>query len=56
MTRSNEAAVQGYQRWIADEVLARAVHVGRDAEGDHHTMQAVDLDGRSIRIAITRED
>ena len=49
-----EAAVREHRAWIADEVLARRLDIGSEA-GANHAMQAVDLDGTTAHIAITRE-
>ena len=49
-----EAAVRGYQGWIADEVLARQITVGSEAPGESHAAPTVDLDGLTVRVAITR--
>ena len=49
-----EEAVRAHRDWIAEEVLAREVVIG-DLSGDHRAEQAVDLDGPTARIAITRD-
>jgi isoleucyl-tRNA synthetase len=47
-----EAAVRTHQEWIAGEVLARTLSVG---EGAFDAMRTIDLDGRPVHIALTRE-
>jgi isoleucyl-tRNA synthetase len=47
-----EAAVRTHQEWIAGEVLARTLIVGEAAFDARRT---VDLDGRAVHFALTRE-
>jgi isoleucyl-tRNA synthetase len=46
-------SVNAFQKWIADEVLARAINVGEKKEGTHAT-HAFDLDGQSVEVALER--
>jgi isoleucyl-tRNA synthetase len=48
-----EAAVQTHQEWIAGEVLARSLTVGREVAFD--ATRTVDLDGRTVHLALTRD-
>jgi hypothetical protein len=50
------AAVEAHRAWIAEEVLAtELVFVADDASGDAtRQLQAIDLDGITARVAITR--
>jgi isoleucyl-tRNA synthetase len=48
-----QEAVGAFQKWIADEVLARKVGVGEKTEGTHAT-HAFDLDGQSVEVALER--
>jgi isoleucyl-tRNA synthetase len=47
-----EAAVRTHQEWIAGEVLARVLSVG---EAAFDATRTVDLDGRTVHVALTRE-
>jgi isoleucyl-tRNA synthetase len=49
-----EAAVREYRTWIAEQVLARELTVG-ELPGESNAMQAAELDGASVCIALTRE-
>jgi len=48
-----QEAVKAFQKWIADEVLARRVTVGERMEGTHAT-HTFDLDGQSVEVALER--
>jgi isoleucyl-tRNA synthetase len=48
-----ESAVRAHQAWIAEEVLARGITVGTDAE-NINAAQSVDIDGLPASIAIER--
>ncbi len=48
-----EAAVRAHHAWIAEEVLAREITVGDDAE-KFNAVDPIDIDGREARIAIER--
>jgi isoleucyl-tRNA synthetase len=52
-----EAAVRTHQEWIAGEVLARSLTVGSPDAGDvaFDATRIIDLDGRMVHIALTRE-
>jgi isoleucyl-tRNA synthetase len=54
-----EDAARERRQWIADEVLARELHVGRDGAApppeNFDAVQAVELDGLAATIALTRE-
>jgi isoleucyl-tRNA synthetase len=49
-----QEAVMAFQKWIADEVLARRVTVGERMEGTHATTHTFDLDGQSVEVALER--
>ena len=49
-------AAQAHQGWIGSEVLARSMVVGDAALQGQQAMDAVDLDGLTARIALTKED
>lgn len=51
-----EAGVEEYRDWIAGEVLARAVTVGRGGEMGEHAAHAVEIDGLSVHVALTRDE
>jgi isoleucyl-tRNA synthetase len=48
-----QEAVRAFQKWIADEVLARRVTVGERMDGTHAT-HTLDLDGQSVEVALER--
>jgi hypothetical protein len=48
-----QEAVKAFQKWIAEEVLARQVGVAGQIEGTHAT-HAFDLDGQSVEVALER--
>ena len=48
-----QEAVKAFQKWIADEVLARRVTVGERIE-DTHATHTFDLDGQSVEVALER--
>jgi len=48
-----QEAVRAFQKWIADEVLARRVTVGERMEGTHAT-HTFDLDGQNVEVALER--
>jgi isoleucyl-tRNA synthetase len=50
-----EAAAREHRAWIAGEVLARTFAVGDEAGPSNDAMRQFDLDGLSVRIALTRE-
>jgi isoleucyl-tRNA synthetase len=52
-TEELEAAIRGYEKWIADEVLAVKLEVGHDSEKSN-AAHSVDIDGHPARIAIER--
>ena len=49
-------AAQAHQEWIGSEVLARSMFVGDAALQGQQAVDAVDLDGLTARIALTKED
>jgi isoleucyl-tRNA synthetase len=49
-----QEAVRVFQKWIADEVLARRVTAGERMEGTHATTHTFDLDGQSVEVALER--
>jgi isoleucyl-tRNA synthetase len=49
-----QEAVKAFQKWIADEVLARRVTAGERMEGTHATTHTFDLDGQSVEVALER--
>jgi len=51
-----EAAVREYKEWIAGEVLARGITIGRDGAASERAAQAVEIDGLSVNVALTMED
>ncbi|MFN8667663.1 MAG: isoleucine--tRNA ligase [Gemmatimonadaceae bacterium] len=51
-----ESAVSEYKEWIAGEVLARHVTVGRDGVVDEHEAHEVEIDGLLGRVALTRDE
>jgi isoleucyl-tRNA synthetase len=50
------AALSKHGTWIADETLATELLHDPDSLHDHLVVQAVELDGISARIALTRTD
>jgi isoleucyl-tRNA synthetase len=48
-----QEAVNAFQKWIADEVLALKVRVGEQIDGTHAT-HTFDLDGQSVEVALER--
>jgi isoleucyl-tRNA synthetase len=48
-----EEAVRTHTVWIADEVLARQLNIGKRFES-HHVVQSVDIDGQPVSIAFER--
>jgi isoleucyl-tRNA synthetase len=48
-----QEAVNAFQKWIADEVLALKVTVGEQIDGTHAT-HTFDLDGQSVEVALER--
>jgi isoleucyl-tRNA synthetase len=48
-----QEAVKAFEKWIADEILARRVTVGERMEGTHAT-HTFDLDGKSVEVALER--
>ncbi|HXG70458.1 MAG TPA: isoleucine--tRNA ligase [Gemmatimonadaceae bacterium] len=46
-------AVEAFREWIADEVLAVDVRTGEPTDGNN-AMQTIDLDGRSVQVALER--
>jgi len=51
-----EDAVSEYKEWIAGEVLARAVAVGRDGQVAESAAHSVEIDGLAGYVALTRDD
>ena len=51
-----EEAVAEYKDWIAGEVLARDVTVGRDEVVAEQATHAVEIDGLSVHVALTRDE
>jgi len=49
-----EGAVREFREYVAGEVLASDVTIGGRIEGSPDAMQAVELDGLPVRIALTR--
>ena len=49
-------AAQAHEEWIGSEVLARSMVVGDAALQGQQAVDAVDLDGLTARIALTKED
>jgi isoleucyl-tRNA synthetase len=53
------SAVSAHRDWIAGEILARELAVGGSFEGpqpgDYDAVRTLDLDGHSVRIAITKD-
>jgi len=50
-----EGAIRGHTEWIADEVLAKEIHVGERINSSH-AMQTVDIDGQPLDIAFQKAD
>ena len=48
-----QETVLQFREWIAEEVLARDVHVARDGS-DNRAAQQIDLEGRPVTVALTR--
>ena len=48
-----QAAITEYNRWIANEVLARELSLGELAVGQQ--AHDLDLDGSVVRVAISKE-
>ena len=48
-----QEAATAFQKWIADEVLARTVTLGDSIDGKHAT-HTFDLDGQSVAVALER--
>jgi len=48
-----QEAVKAFQKWIADEVLARTLTVGERIDGKYAT-HAFDLDGQNVEVALER--
>jgi len=49
-----DAAIAGYHDWIANELLAREIVFG-EPPVDHQARHELDLDGSTVRIALTKE-
>jgi len=49
-----EEAVRAHRDWIAGEVLARELTIGEISDQPHAVQTTVDLDGLTVRIALTR--
>jgi isoleucyl-tRNA synthetase len=49
-----EGAIRSHSEWIADEVLAKEIHVGGEAQDQNHAVQTVDIDGQPVTIAFKR--
>jgi isoleucyl-tRNA synthetase len=54
-TEEGEAAAREHRAWIAGEVLARDVAIGGEPGFSYDAMREFDLDGRPVRLALTRE-
>jgi isoleucyl-tRNA synthetase len=56
-TRNAEltAAIRGYHDWIAGELLAREIRIGIDIVPESQAAADVELDGASVRVALTRD-
>jgi len=54
--REIEAGVEEHQEWIAGEVLARRVTVGRDGSSEEHAAHTVEIDGLTVHVALTRDE
>jgi isoleucyl-tRNA synthetase len=54
-----EEGVRGHRDWIAGEVLARELTIGEGnvvgANGEFDAKRVVQLDGRTVHLALTRE-
>ena len=50
-----ESAVREYKEWIGGEVLARTVVVGGNGEMAEDAAHAVEIDGHTVHVALTRE-
>jgi isoleucyl-tRNA synthetase len=48
-----EGAIRAHAEWIADEVLAKELHVGERIDSSH-AMQSVDIDGQPVDIAFKK--
>lgn len=51
-----EAGVVEYQQWIAGEVLATTVTVGRGGATGDHAAVTVEIDGLTVHVALTRDE
>ena len=49
-------AVGEYKEWIAGEVLARTVTIGRDGNVAETATHAVEIDGLTVHVALTRDE
>ena len=49
-----ESAVREHEQWICDEVLAVSLTIGGEPGPEYHAAQAVDIDGATARIALTK--
>ncbi|CAA9303235.1 MAG: Isoleucyl-tRNA synthetase [uncultured Gemmatimonadaceae bacterium] len=49
-----ESAVREHRQWICDETLAVALSVGETPGPEYHAAQAVEIDGATVRIALTK--
>ena len=54
--REIEAGVEEHQEWIAGEVLARRVTVGRDGSMEENAAHTVEIDGLTVHVALTRDE
>jgi isoleucyl-tRNA synthetase len=50
-----EASAREYKDWIASEVLARQVEIGSDGTNGKYATQGAEIDGFSVRVALTTE-
>jgi isoleucyl-tRNA synthetase len=50
-----EASAREYKDWISSEVLARHVEIGSDGTSGTHATQGAEIDGFSVRVALTTE-
>ncbi|HUQ21331.1 MAG TPA: class I tRNA ligase family protein, partial [Gemmatimonadaceae bacterium] len=48
-----EGAIRTHSEWIADEVLAKEIHIGTELDPNNAT-QSVDIDGQPVNVALKR--
>ena len=49
-------AAEAHRGWIADEVLATALTIGGEPQGQMLARQTLDLDGIHADLALTRDE